>query len=326
MKRTKNYAWAFALALAITLPTYGKYIPAKEKKNVLNGITEVASFDKIAENGIWHQSAANYGKYLFMIQDKLSGITLYDLEQKKPLFHLTLPPHEEPNFSGNLLYHCNNSNFGVEFYDKDDVFPLLYISQRQVPDGKRGLVTVFRILPHFNQAQEIDSFAIEQVQAIYLPGMTSENRLGTPNVTIDKAKKEIVAYSRYNNKKSEHNQIGRITRMKLPTLRDANGKIQEAVYLNDEDISDAFNTEWKMTNAQGGFVHGNLLVIGQGFPTKKHTPINIHVIDLKKHKVVGTTNIYAMGFKDEPEGVFLYNGKVMISSVKKNFYVLNFKK
>lgn len=326
MKRTKNYAWAFALALAIALPTYGKYIPAKEKKNALNGITEVTSFDKIAENGIGHQSAANYGKYLFMVQDKLAGITLYDLEQKKPLFHLTLPPHEEPNFSGNLLYHCNNSNFGVEFYDKNDMFPLLYISQRQVPEGKRGLVTVFRILPHFNQAQEIDSFAIEQVQAIYLPGMTSENRLGTPNVTIDKAKKDIVTYSRYNNKKSEHNQIGRITRMKLPTLRNANGEIQKAVYLNDEDISDAFSTEWKMTNAQGGFVHGNLLVIGQGFPTKKHTPINIHVIDLKKHKVVGTTNIYAMGFKDEPEGVFLYNGKVMISSVKKNLYVLNFKK
>ena len=326
MRKLHNSLGIFALALVLALPVYGKYVPAKEKKNALKGIKEVKSFEKIAENGIRHQSAANYGKYLFMVQDKLAGITLYDLEQKKPLFHLSLSPQEEPNFAGHVLYHCNNSNFGVEFYDKDDMFPLLYISQRQVKEGKRALLTVFRILPHFGKESEIDSFSIERVQRIYMPPMTKKNRMGTPNVSIDHAKNTIVTYSRYNNSKSEINQMGCVSRLRLPSLRNASGEIQETVYLNDEDILDSFDTGWKMTNAQGGFVHGDLLVIGQGYPTKKHTPINIHVMDLKNHKTLGTTNIYAMGFNDEPEGVFLFNGKVMISSVKKNLYILNFNK
>ena len=323
MRKLHNSLGIFALALALALPVYGKYVPAKEKKNALKGIKEVKSFEKIAGNGIWHQSSANYGKYLFMVQDKLMGITLYDLEQKKPLFHLSLAPNKELNFAGGVLYHCNNSNFGVEFYDKADMFPLLYISQRQVKEGMRALLTVFRILPHFGKGSEIDSFSIECVQKIYLPTMTEKNRLGTPNVAIDHAKKTMVTYSRYNDPKSEFNQMGRISRIKLPSLRNANGEIQKTVYLNDEDIMDSFDTGWKMTYAQGGFVHGNLLVMGHRGPTN---PTYVHVINLKTHKVEGTTNIYPMGFHDEPEGVFMYRGQVMISSVNKKLYALDFNK
>ena len=326
MKRITTIASLFVLALAMTLPAQGKYIPPKEKKNALKGITQVSSFTKMAENGIRHQSAANYGKYLFLVQDKLAGIMLYDLDKMKPLFHLALTPNKEPNYigTGKVLYHCNNTNFGTEFFDKKDVFPLLYITQRQVKESLRAFVVVLRILPHFNQEQEIDSFSVERVQTIYMPSMNETNRLGHPNIVIDKNKKDIITYSRYNDPNSKYDQLGRITRLRLPALRNANGEIEETVYLEDKDISDSFDTDWKMTYAQGGFVQGDLLVIGQGFPTKKHTPINIHVIDLKKHKTVGTTNIYAMGFDDEPEGVFLYKGKVMISSIHKNIYSLDF--
>ena len=327
MRKITIIVSCLVLALTIVLPVQGKYIPPKEKKNSLKGITKVTSFEKIGTNGVRHQSAANYGKYLFMVKDKLAGITLYDLEKREPLFYLALPPYNEPNYigTGKTLYHCNNSSFGVEFYDKNDVFPLLYVTQRQVKESLRAFVVVLRIHPHFNNEQEIDSFSVERVQTIYMPGMNEKNRLGHPNIVIDKEKKDIVTYSRYNDSDSQYDQLGRITRLRLPSLRNANGEILKTVYLEDKDITDSFDTDWKMTYAQGGFVHGDLLVIGQGFPTKNQTPINIHVIDLKKHKTIATTNIYAMGFHDEPEGVFLYKGKVMVSSIKgNNIYVLDF--
>ncbi len=314
------------LGLAMAFPVQGKYILPKEKKNSLKGITQVTSFKKVAGNGIVHQSAANYGKYLFMVQDKLAGITLYDLEKAKPLFHLSLTPYEERNYigTGSVLYHCNNTSFGTEFFDKKDVFPLLYVTQRQIKESLRAFVVVLRIVPHFGPEQEIDSFSVRRVQTIYMPGMSEKNRLGHPNIIIDWKKNDIVTYSRYNDPNSKYDQLGRITRLRLPSLRNANGEIQDTVYLEDRDITDSFDTEWNMTYAQGGFVQGDLLVIGQGFPTKKQTPINVRVIDLKKRKTVGTTNIYDMGFNDEPEGVFLYKGKVMVSSIRKNIYVLDF--
>ena len=314
------------LGLAMAVPVQGKYILPKEKRNSLKGITQVTSFKKVAGNGIVHQSAANYGKYLFMVQDKLAGITLYDLEKAKPLFHLSLTPYEERNYigTGSVLYHCNNTSFGTEFFDRNDVFPLLYVTQRQVKESLRAFVVVLRIVPHFGPEQEIDSFSAERVQTIYMPGMSEKNRLGHPNIIIDRKRNDIVTYSRYNNSNSKYDQLGRITRLRLPSLRNANGEIQQTVYLDDKDITDSFDTEWNMTYAQGGFVQGDLLVIGQGFPTKKHAPVNVRVIDLKKRKTVGTTNIYDMGFDDEPEGVFLYKGKVMVSSIRKNIYVLDF--
>ena len=285
------------------------------------------SYEIWADNGIGCQSAANYGNYLFLVKDKLSSVTLYDLESKKIVYTLQLEPRNEKR-GGEVINHCNQSCFGKDRLESDDPFPLLYVSQRN-PNNKTGAyIDVFRIIVSLDDGRKIKSFQIKQIQRIFLPVMTDKNSMGNPNVVIDTKKGFLYTYSRNNRSKASNYRKAVITQFQLPSLFDENGEIQNVVYLHDSDIIDSFNCDFNLLNAQGGFYRNGKIYFVQGFPSKKEKLnfVYFREIDLKKRKLVRTVDMLANGFRVEPEGCWYYNGYVMIAGGGKKIYKLSGKK
>lgn len=280
----------------------------------LEGASKYA-YEVYSDNSYSHQSSAAYGKYLFLVKDKLATVYMYNLQTKRVVAICNMTAHNETisASSSSVLYHCNQSTFGTFKYDESDPFPLLYISQRAPSSTGRCFVTVFRLLPTMNTAgTEYNILKMEQVQTIYLPKSTFSNAMGNANFTIDPQTGYCYTYSR-NNTTSASNYLNcRISKF-APVKLSA-----EEVYLNDADILDSYEIfELNSTknisamNMQGGFIWNNKLYISQGYPSCNF--IYLRIVDLKNRKLVNDIDLLGDGFPIEPEGFFRYGNDVMMS-------------
>ncbi|MBR1666849.1 MAG: hypothetical protein IJ693_01075 [Bacteroidaceae bacterium] len=280
-------------------------------------------FSLYADNGVINQSATNYGKYLFIFEDKFASITLYDLSAKEIIYTLKLVPHPERNKTS-IVYHCNQCCFSKTKFHKNDSFPLLYLSQRRPNEQEGAFIDVIRIIPHITDKKQIDSFNIQKIQRIHLPKMTDKNSLGYPNIVVDSKNGVFYSYSRNNRINAENHWEAVITKFSIPDIKN-----NEEVYLTDEDIIDAFPLGISLYGAQGGFYRKNSIYFVQGFPTTsdpEHNYVYFREINLKQKKVKRTVDMLNNGFKMEPEGCWFYNKKVMVTNNKKEIYELTGKK
>lgn len=269
----------------------------------------------VATNSVSGQSAAIYGKYLFIVKDHLEKVICYDMENKVVLYTLTT------GVAYDSTWHCNQSNFGIEKYDSADMFPPLYISQQNNNDG-RCVVLVVRIIPTLSNG-EITSFTISIVQTIYLPVMTAENCLGNANITFDYDNEVMWAYCRNNGNEANHN-IAHFVCFSIPSLFDSTLQPVTEVVLSDTDIIDQFSDYWSMAYAQGGFIRNGKLVIGQGYQSIGR--ICLRVIDLyAQKKMVSFFNLLADGFTAEPEGVFWFDDAIHIHTNGSSIYKISIK-
>ena len=280
----------------------------------LEGASKYA-YEVYSDNSYSHQSSAAYGKYLFLVKDKLATVYMYNLQTKRVVAICNMTAHNETisASSSSVLYHCNQSTFGTFKYDESDPFPLLYISQRAPSSTGRCFVTVFRLLPTMNSAgTEYNILKMEQVQTIYLPKSTFSNAMGNANFTIDPQTGYCYTYSR-NNTTSASNYLNcRISKF-APVKLSA-----EEVYLNDADILDSYEIfELNSTknisamNMQGGFIWNNKLYISQGYLSCNF--IYLRIVDLKNRKLINDIDLLGDGFPIEPEGFFRYGNDVMMS-------------
>ena len=280
----------------------------------LEGASKYA-YEVYSDNSYSHQSSAAYGKYLFLVKDKLATVYMYNLQTKRVVAICNMTAHNETvsASSSSVLYHCNQSTFGTFKYDESDPFPLLYISQRAPSSTGRCFVTVFRLLPTMNSAgTEYNILKMEQVQTIYLPKSTFSNAMGNANFTIDPQTGYCYTYSR-NNTTSASNYLNcRISKF-APVKLSA-----EEVYLNDADILDSYEIfELNSTknisamNMQGGFIWNNKLYISQGYPSCNF--IYLRIVDLKNRKLINDIDLLGDGFPIEPEGFFRYGNDIMMS-------------
>lgn len=265
-----------------------------------------------ASNSISGQSAAVYGDYLFIPKDKLTSISLYNLKEKRIVYTFNT------GYTKDAIWHCNQSQFGIDKYDADDMFPLLWITVNNDENGRCSWVA-FRIIPVLDDEQNITSFSIEQVQTIHLPAMTDENCLGNFNIAVDYDNKVFWGYGRNNNQDAANNGFAHFAKFPIPALRDGNNNIIADVTYNDSDIIEQFSDDWKMTYAQGGFIKNGKLVIMQGY-----SAVNIiccRVIDLYYlKKQISFVNLLADGFTQEPEGVFFYENTIFTATNNTNIH------
>lgn len=280
------------------------------------------TFKLFAENGMLNQSAANYGRYLFLVSDGLESVTLYDLKKKAIISTCRLVGHKERNGS-DIVYHCNQSNFGRDRYESSDFFPLLYVSQRNENDSLGAFLSVLRIVPHYHKKNEISSITVIPVQKIFFPVMTNNNCMGNPNAVIDVNRGFLYTYSR-NNRKADNYLDAVISKFYIPRLYDKDNKIKKVVVLTDDDILESFSCGFSLLNAQGGFFRKNRLYIVQGYPSKKKelNYVFFRTIDLKKRKLIKTVDMLNNGFNTEPEGCWYYKGHVMLTNNGKSIYKL----
>ena len=258
-----------------------------------------------AESGIIYQSAAVHGDYLFYVSGGRSVISLYHLKSKALL--------SSKNLKGGSwdLYHSNQASFGVDYYVSDDIFPLLYISQRSNEEG-RCFTEVFRILPsREDNSMDISSFDVKLVQTIYYPVMSESNSLGNVNTVIDHENRLMYTYSR-NNKQDTNYGMCKISCFNIPDIQ------QKEVYLEDTDIIDSYMLPCSAINMQGGCIKNGKLYIGQGYYSAGYILFNI--VDLVYRKLEKQVDLIQHGFTEEPEGCFWYDGSPMISTVSGNIW------
>ena len=191
------------------------------------------NYSFFADNGVNHQSIAAYGDYALFVTDRRSKFSLYNLKTKEILCEKELGGVNEM-IGKYVLYHCNQTTFGVSFYEDEDPFPLLYISQRARSDG-RSFVEVYRLkLGRETSESDFSSLDAEKVQTIFFPAMTENNALGRVNCVIDNQTGELYTYS-YSIVDTDINyRKCRISCFAIP-----NNKEKE-VYLEDNDILDSY--------------------------------------------------------------------------------------
>lgn len=258
---------------------------------------------KYASVNFYDQSMACYGDYAFIISDKMHYIGIINLKKKALIYTATLPSRTEKTPIGNTKFHCNQSSFSPYKYDRNDKFPVLYISQRY-DNSYRCEIVGLRIIPEYGANGEIKSFKTDLVQTLFLPAMNRENALGNANVVFDPEHQRMIIYSRNNNSSDSNYNKCRISTFDIPQLN------QDTIYLDDSDIRDSYEINCSAMNMQGGVIYGEKLYIGQGSVSCGY--INIRVIDLVKRKLQVTYDLLKMGITWEPEGCIAYDDKLFI--------------
>lgn len=274
-------------------------------------ITTNVFYETYTLNGPVGQSGACYGDYLFIATANLKDIKMYNLRNKSLVYALDTTGFADFLKDSPSVYHCNQACFGPDFYQEGDPFPLLYISQRNNVEG-RCFYQVFRIVLPDLEGEEYESFSLELVQTIYLPVMTIRNSLGNANLVIDGEKRLMYTYSR-NNKSTDFNYGQcKISVFTLPSFYESK-VVYEAM-----DILDSYYLGCSAVNMQGGVIHDNKLYIGQGYKSCGY--INLRIVDLENKKLEKTVDLLNAGFTQEPEGLYVYDNRLMMSVNGSNIY------
>ena len=194
---------------------------------------------------------------------------------------------------------------------------LLNVFRQNPKMEMKGKTDVYRLVPMISDgANDYDSLTVEQVQTIYYPKATDKNALGSPWTVIDRENNYMYTYSRNNRKKAANFGVCRISKFKIPSV----GESKE-VYLNDEDILDSYEVDFNASLSQGACIHNGKMYIAQGVSPKNY--LWLRVVDLKEKKLVKTYNLKEAGFTAEPEGCYIYDGHLMLSTGGKRIFKIN---
>ena len=263
------------------------------------------NYSLFAGNGVNHQSIAAYGDYAIFVTDRRSKFSLYNLKTKELICEKECEAVNE-KIGDYYLYHCNQAAFGVSFYEKEDPFPLLYISQRARSD-RRSFVEVYRLkLGRETSESDFSSLDAEKVQTIFFPAMTENNALGRVNCVIDNQTGEMYTYS-YSTIDSDINYGKcRISSFAIPDYE------EKEVYLEDIDILDSYILDYNAVNSQGACISNRMLFIGQGYFNVGY--IYLNVVDLRQKRLYNRINLFANDITWEPEGCFVYGNSILIGS------------
>ena len=84
------------------------------------------------------------------------------------------------------------------------------------------------------------------------------------------------------------------------------------------DILDSYYLGCNAINMQGGVIHNNKLYIGQGYKSCGY--IKLRIVDLENKKLEKTIDLLNAGFVAEPEGLYVYDDRLMMSVNGPNIY------
>ena len=270
------------------------------------------------------QSAAAFGNYLFKVQDfneTAPRIVMYNLETK-----LQVAIKEMAHRSEGYV-HCNQSSFGTQYYDENDPFPLLYISQQEVDENgntaswttsknknMRSVCEVYRLIPTMGE-NDYNALDVVKVQTIYMPVITATNGLGRMNIGFDLQNNLMYAQSR-DVATGDSNNYG-LTYISLfksiPPLRDNSDNIVENVYLTEADVRYTFPIYELGGDSQGNCIYNGKMYIARGSAAAR---AQLYIVNLVTKKFLARLDLGVNGFAFEPEGVFIYNDNLYIVNVK----------
>ena len=110
-------------------------------------------------SGRYSQGGDCWGDYFFQFTKNNTEVRVYDLSLKTLVQTIRITS-SQGGFVSNC--HCNTVCFGTEYYDAEDIFPLIYVSTGYASGGYTGAL-VYRITQHNGV------FFITLVQTIKFP-------------------------------------------------------------------------------------------------------------------------------------------------------------
>lgn len=232
----------------------------------------------------WAQGGDSWGDYFFQFVSDNSLVRIYDLSTKTLVQSLRIPTTER-GFVPNC--HCNTVCFGTEYYDAEDIFPLIYVSTGYESGGYTGAL-VYRITLH----QEV--FFITLVQTIKFP---AENSSWTEFVPGDG-----YAYLCYTSERV-------IYKVEMPKLKDGDIIIGRDSALETYQFPP--QPDWMSTsrNQDRVFYQGEIMFVSGG----PGEAIVFVVLDLKNRERKTIVDLTKIGLKNEPESIFIWQGDLCIA-------------
>ena len=164
----KRLALAFFTSIgSLILGSCQEKLEWEVKVDVVAGNTEPADYDDSIEyeeimnfgGTRLSQGGDSWGDYFFQFTANNTAVRVYDLSTRTLVQTIKITSSLK-GFVSNC--HCNSVNFGVEYYDPNDFFPLIYVSTGYASGGYTGAL-VYRITQHNG------TFFITLVQTIRFP-------------------------------------------------------------------------------------------------------------------------------------------------------------
>lgn len=250
-----------------------------------------------SSQGRSNQGGDSYGKYYFQFEDKAEYIHVYDLETKSFVQTIT-----QTAVTG---LHCNSISFGVEKYDSDDDFPLIYCAS-----ADNNNVIVYRI------TGSVGEWALSLVQTISWDSSATSG-VYYPNIAIDPQNKWLIqaGYTLYSTDEiynSEENSF-RINVFKLPKLAEGS-----TITIADNTKLYSNVTPWKP------YYQDAICRCGKMYQEygNSYTDLYLTVYDVTTGTILSEIDLRQsaaatlLGEHPEPEGLFEYNGDLYIAGYK----------
>ena len=237
------------------------------------------------------QGGACFGNYLFMFADNVATCWMYNLSTQSLVQTISVSS-DQRGFVSNA--HCNTVNFGSEYYDTNDSFPLLYVSTGYQSNGYSGAL-VYRVIS--STESDVTTYDLVLVQTLKIPGALgwTEFVIGEEGDCYIKAESGGIKYYR----------------MVLPTL-------SQGDYTFDMDNALAVYcfppqpTWYNGSRNQGHIYHNGKIYLASGVPTSEASLFI--VLDLATCRREVEIDLYnTLGLTSEPEAVFFWNGKICVA-------------
>ena len=249
------------------------------------------------------QGAACYDKYFFQGYSNNAAIGVFDLEKKTCLGKIDI---SDP--TPNSRIHVNTMNFGTQKYDKDDFFPLLYVSSgytQKVNNNALSYIYVYRIL-----RDKTESFTATLVQTIALNGF------GTWTEGILDNDHDIL-WIKYepNGTDGEYKYAS----FNVPKYKSGDIVLNQDNYLTDFSLG---VQPFKSSNQGYIYYKDKLLLVSGTSPTIQK--LAFIVINLKTQTRETVIDLAEIGLRSEPENVFFYKDQLMIG-YSRSIYKFNYR-
>ena len=259
------------LCLLLTLFAIGSAYAQTERSTPLEEFVNVADLlpEDVVVNGST-QGFAIYGRYAFSVHDK-GQCVIIDLKRRKFVNTFIL--------EGNTG-HCNNASFGVERYNRDSKFPLLYVTECR---GERVCYV-----------NDITLDGAQMVQRIIYDG---KDISGPADWAVDRRNRLIYLYCTIDGTRT-------LKWFALPRLADSDTSGE--VHLREEDTLGSI-AAGEIAIPQGSLIHRHRAYLPDGIPPR---PTRLHITDMQGDEST-TIDLSHLGL--EPEGVAVRRGWLYVS-------------
>ena len=243
------------------------------------------------------QGGDSWGDYFFQFVTNNSVVRVYDLSTKTLVQTVTIGGSQR-GFVSNC--HGNTACFGNEYYDAEDIFPLIYVSTGYASGGYTGAL-VYRITQH----NEV--FFITLVQTIKFPVDKSSWTEFVPG-------EDGIAYLCYTSERI-------IFKVTMPKLKDGD------VIITRDDAIETYQftpqPNWMSTsrNQDRLFYHGKILYISGVPPGEASAFVVLNLETLERETIIDFKKI---GLNTEPESLFVWQGDLYVAFVDKIVKLVNF--